>query len=151
MDIAMCCYDMETEELEYSGANNSLIVIRKNIEEQLSTFLSEESQYRFSGTDLLEIKADKQSIGSYSKGITFKSHKLKIQKGDRIYLFSDGFPDQFGGERAKKLKMAEFKHLLSKERLSEFRNQWDILQQFRKQWQGNLQQVDDICILGIQF
>ncbi len=151
MDIAMCRYNMKTGELNYSGANNSLILIREGIEEELSPFFKDSSTYRFANKDLLEIKANKNSIGSYTGRDIFTSHSIQTKKGDRIYLFTDGYPDQFGGARSKKLKMSNFKDFLHKQFDLKFRKQEEHMHKFRMDWQGDLQQVDDICVIGIEF
>ena len=147
----MCSYDRKTGMLEYAGANNSMLLIRKSIEKQLSPFVLNDQIYRFTDENLLEVRADKLSIGSYSAKVKFKSHRIQIKKGDRIYLFSDGYADQFGGPKAKKLKMMEFKNLLLSKSKSDLKKQSEVLHDFRMNWQGDLQQVDDICVVGIEF
>lgn len=92
MDIALC--KLDGNKLVYAGANNPLWIIRNN------------------SNSIEEIKADKQPIGKYHAQESFTSHEITLEKGDTLYLFSDGFVDQFGGERGKKLKSKLFKELL---------------------------------------
>lgn len=116
---------------QWSGANNPLWIIRKD-------------------TNILEeIKADKQPVGKFSDRKNFTSHDLTLKKGDRLYLFTDGYADQFGGEKGKKFKYKQLEELLlasSDSSIVEQKNQLDSA--FMK-WKGNLEQVDDICIIGI--
>ena len=98
---------------------------------------------------LEEIKADKQPVGKFSDRKKFTSHNVTFKKGDRLYLFTDGYADQFGGEKGKKFKYKQLEELLlasSNSSIVEQKNQLDSA--FMK-WKGNLEQVDDICIIGI--
>ncbi|NOQ74054.1 MAG: SpoIIE family protein phosphatase [Crocinitomix sp.] len=131
MDIALCALDLKNNTLEYAGANNSLYYIREN--------------------ELMEIKATKQPVGNYYARSAFKNHTLQIKPSDVFYLFTDGYPDQFGGERGKKFKYKNFKNLLFKihqNKLSDQRN--SLLSEFDN-WKGDNEQVDDVCILGIKI
>lgn len=116
---------------QWSGANNPLWIIRKDT------------------NTLEEIKADKQPVGKFSDRKKFTSHNVTFKKGDRLYLFTDGYADQFGGEKGKKFKYKQLEELLlasSNSSIVEQKNQLDSA--FMK-WKGNLEQVDDICIIGI--
>ncbi len=92
MDIAFCC--LEDKKLYYAGAHNPLWIIRNG------------------ATEIEEIKADKQPIGRFYKSKPYTTHTVELQKGDTFYVFSDGFADQFGGEKGKKIKTTGFKQLL---------------------------------------
>src|SRR5690606_32634832 len=99
MDIALCSLKLsesselsESYLLQYAGANNSLYIVRNGV--------------------LLETKADKQPIGAYETDKSFQNHEIELQKGDMVYLFSDGFADQFGGPKGKKFNYKQFKQLL---------------------------------------
>lgn len=151
MDIAMCCLNMSNFELEYAGANNSLYLIREGIRRSLGEVFADEKKYRYMNEDLLEFRADNQAIGSYSGSYRFNRVKLEVKKGDRLYLFSDGYADQFGGEKAKKLKSHGFKSFLASQMHGDFKKQREKLHEFRKSWQGSLAQVDDICVIGIEI
>jgi serine phosphatase RsbU (regulator of sigma subunit) len=133
MDIALCTLNTKTNELQYAGANNPLWVIRNNTDE------------------VEEIIATKQAIGIVDNPQPYKTHNIKLAKGDAIYVFSDGFPDQFGGPKGKKFMYKSFKKLLvsiSKENMDK---QHDLINNTYKEWVGNLDQVDDICIIGIRI
>ncbi len=95
MDIALCVLDKKTGVLEYSGANNPLYIIRKKEPNNIEI-----------------IKADKQPIGSFAERKPFTNHKIKLEKEDVVYIFSDGFADQFGGDKGKKFKYAQFRQVL---------------------------------------
>ena len=130
MDICLCRWDYK-DELTFSGAFNPLYIIRNN--------------------ELSEIKGNKQPIGKFIKRTEFSTHTLKLEKGDSIILFSDGFADQFGGERGKKLKYSNFKDVLvtaNKLPTDEFQS---YLSTFLKDWMGSEEQIDDICIMKVQF
>ena len=138
MDIALCV--IEKDELQFSGAHNSLIILRR-------------------GADHLEeIKADKQPVGKFADAKPFQQNKIKIEKGDTIYLFSDGYQDQFGGANnqntkpgGKKFKSTNFKKLLlSIHQLPLQEQKKKLLDEFER-WRGDFEQVDDICIVGIRF
>ena len=132
MDMALCVWNKKTNTLQYAGANNSLYYIRDG---QLS-----------------EIKADKHPIGSYKdETVKFKNHTIKVQKVDMIYLFSDGFADQFGGPKGKKFMYKQFKTLLTKTADMPSMKQGDFLLNHLKEWQGDIEQLDDVCIIGVRI
>ena len=132
MDIAMCIYKPNSGELQYAGANNPLYLIRKN--------------------ELEEIRPDKMPIGiSGTEELSFSNHILKMIPGDTIYLFSDGFADQFGGPLGKKFKYKPFKELLLKIHQLSMEEQKEILITEITEWKGELEQVDDILIMGVRF
>ena len=131
MDIALCCFNHKTKELFYAGANNDLYLISKN---EISIY-----------------KAAKRPVGAFSYQSEFVTHKIDYQEGDRIYLFSDGYADQFGGERGKKFKYSNFRKLLLDNSELDMNDQKDLLQETIIKWRGELEQIDDICVMGIQL
>jgi serine phosphatase RsbU (regulator of sigma subunit) len=138
MDMALVAIHKNNNKLEYAGANNSLYLIRDG--------------------ELTEIKADKQPIGYFDKATPFSNHEVTIQKGDCIYLFSDGFVDQFGGadetSRAlggKKYKSKNFKDLLLLIYQEPMTKQKEILNEAFFKWKGDLEQVDDVCVIGVRL
>lgn len=148
MDIALCCIEYEKDlpkTLHYAGANNPLWIInpkRKNIPE---------AAHSFKQGGGFEIKADKQAIGYTEKIKPFTTHSVTLESGDTIYSFSDGFPDQFGGEKGKKYKSANFKNFLLSiydQDMSEQRNR--IAKEF-EEWKYNQEQIDDVCIIGVRL
>lgn len=131
MDLALVSLNTETLELEYAGANNPLIIIRDK--------------------KIIEIKADKQPIGEFVKMTPFTNHSITLQKGDSIYLYTDGFIDQFGGKKDKKFKSKPFKELLIKIAHFPMQEQHKVLQKTLDDWRGEGHQVDDICIFGVRI
>jgi serine phosphatase RsbU (regulator of sigma subunit) len=92
---------------------------------------------------VLEIKADKWPIGKFEAARSFTSHSIELQKGDAIYLFPDGFVDEFGGEKGKKLKAKALRELLLSIQDK------SLLDQSFESWRGELEQIDDICVIGV--
>lgn len=133
MDIALCRIDKTTNELTFAGANNSMHLLRSG--------------------KLIELKGDKQPIGISHFNTTqqFIQQTLTLQKNDLIYLFTDGYPDQFGGELGKKFKYKKLEELLLSIHLKDMNEQLRLLEKAHKDWKGHLDQVDDICILGIKI
>jgi serine phosphatase RsbU (regulator of sigma subunit) len=148
MDLSLCAYDPKTLELQYAGAFNNLWVVRKNIS---SSYTPQTKNEIFFEEHLLEIKADKFPIGSNVDGVAdnYTNYKLKLQKGDCVYLYSDGFADQFGGPKGKKFKYnALKKFLVSVHELPPAEQREKLLSAFES-WRGNLEQVDDILVIGV--
>lgn len=129
MDIALCTLQNRT--LKYSGAHNPLWIIRDN--------------------ELIEIKADKQPIGKYSHQKAYNTHTVKLLENDTIYIFSDGFADQFGGENNKKFKTKNFKQLLLSIQSHELPIQKQLLEEAFNNWRGDIEQLDDVCIIGVRI
>ena len=133
MDISLCSLERKSGTLRWAGAYNPLWIVKGQ-----------------SG-ELIELKADKQPIGKYRDAKPFKTHQLELSKGDRIYIFSDGFADQFGGERSKKYKSANFKRFLIRLHDQPIKHSKDLLLDELERWKGDHEQVDDICIIGVEF
>ncbi|GDX52689.1 hypothetical protein LBMAG27_17360 [Bacteroidota bacterium] len=131
MDISLCALNIETGEMQWSGANNPIWILRDN--------------------NLIEIKGDKQPVGKYDTMHPFTNHKVPIQKGDTLYLFSDGYADQFGGQNNKKLTKAKFKELLLEIQNLNMLNQRNYLYEFHNKYKGSNEQVDDILIMGVKI
>jgi len=132
MDVAFCSIDKKNMILEFAGAFNPLYLIREN--------------------KITEIKGDRYAIGLDETNFmdqTFKNHLIPIQQGDIIYLFSDGFADQFGGSDGKKYKYRRFRHLLLNLHHLSMERQHEILENNVIEWRGNQEQVDDILVIGI--
>ncbi|MBL7896931.1 MAG: SpoIIE family protein phosphatase, partial [Crocinitomicaceae bacterium] len=99
----------------------------------------------------IEIKSDKQPIGKFIHAKPFTNHEFQMQKNDLLYLFSDGFADQFGGEKGKKLKSQTFKEILVQNRNKSMDEQRQLLEKYFDQWRGELEQIDDVCVMGIRI
>jgi serine phosphatase RsbU (regulator of sigma subunit) len=132
MDLSLCAINQSTMQLQYAGANNSLYIIRNK--------------------ELIELKPDKQSIGGthFEKDKIFTNHMFSLEKGDCIYLFTDGYADQFGGEKGKKLKYKNFQNLLIEINDFQMSDQKEKLANYFELWKGNLSQLDDVLVIGIR-
>lgn len=145
MDMALCSINFEKLELQYAGANNPLYILRK-----ASSDVPSEDKVE-GAVELMEIKADKQAIGAdTAKTKVFTNHKIKLEKGDAIYLFTDGYADQFGGEKGKKFKYSKLKGILIEIHGKTMKEQKNILDDHFEKWKGDLEQVDDILVIGIR-
>jgi serine phosphatase RsbU (regulator of sigma subunit)/tetratricopeptide (TPR) repeat protein len=149
MDICLCKWDKDSNELTYAGANNSLWLIRKG---ETSKDEKDDFAYVRKGeTTLIEVPADPQPVGRYGSFVEpFSSKKIQLKIGDRFYAFSDGYYDQFGGPRGKKLKPRVMKELLLDTVDISMQDQKEILTKKHLEWKGDCDQVDDICIVGIE-
>ncbi|MFH2094869.1 MAG: SpoIIE family protein phosphatase, partial [Bacteroidota bacterium] len=134
MDIALCT--LKGNMLSYSGANNPLWIIRNKTAEIPS---------------IEEIKPDKQPIGKYDSEKPFTTHSIELAKGDTFYIFSDGYADQFGGPQGKKFKYKAFKNLLLDIHNRPMSDQKSLLNNEFDNWKGSIEQVDDICVVGVKF
>lgn len=130
MDISLCTINVNTREVLWSGANNPLWYISKGI--------------------MNEITADKQPIGRHEKPLPFTTHTLNLNKGDCLYLFTDGYADQFGGPKGKKFKYKQFQEKLVEIASLPMEEQKTLLDEAINNWKGQLEQVDDVLIMGIR-
>jgi len=133
MDIALCSIDYEKNKLEYAGAYNPLYLFRNN--------------------ELMTLNADKFPIGAFlgEELRQFTNHSLELNKGDMIFLFSDGYADQFGGPKSKKFMIKRFRELLHEIHPLPVKKQKEILEKTFLEWKKDLQQVDDILVIGIKI
>lgn len=131
MDLALCSIDTEKNTLQFSGAHNSLIQIRDN--------------------ELFEYKADRMPVGvHYREKPSFTNYDVNIKPGDTFYIFSDGFPDQLGGEKRKKFLSKNFKNLLLEINEKPLYEQQDTLEWKLKDWMLDEDQTDDIIVIGFR-
>ena len=149
MDISLCSFNLATRELEFAGANNSLYIITKNKEKFIE--FKDNRTVSDAQANLITIPANKQPIGNFDYLEPFTNHQLQLEKGDFICLFSDGYADQFGGEKGKKFKYAPFKRLLLSSYHLSFNQQQDLIASTFDQWKGDLEQIDDVCVMGINI
>jgi serine phosphatase RsbU (regulator of sigma subunit) len=131
MDISICSIDLQGKNLQYAGANNSLFYIRNG--------------------NIHELKADRQPISKNSEVKPFNNHEIEIQEGDCIYMFSDGFSDQFGGPRRKKFMLSRLKQLLVEIHHKPMIVQKSLLEQALNTWKDGVDQVDDVCVFGARL
>lgn len=145
MDISICAFNKKTNELKWAGANNSLYCIRPIDAHVSVSAIKNETHY------LHELKPDVQPVGIYDKNEPFTTHTVNIESGTTVYLFTDGYSDQFGGPKGKKLKSKNFKRLLLENFHLEPSNQKIVLDQEFDKWRGEHEQVDDVCVIGVKF
>ncbi|MCW3104384.1 MAG: protein serine/threonine phosphatase [Bacteroidetes bacterium] len=133
MDIALCAYDESTGMLEFAGAYNSLWLVRNG--------------------KLTEVKADKKPIGVFigEELKPFHNYEVKQEKGDCVYVFTDGYADQFGGAKGKKFKYKPLQQLLIGNQHLSMQQQKELLDTTIESWRGVLEQVDDILVIGIRI
>jgi len=131
MDITFCKIDKESKTIEFSAANNPLWLIRKG--------------------EIQEFKADKQPVGIHRKMEPFNKQTINYELGDIIYLSSDGYADQFGGEKNKKFKSSNMKKLILSIASESMDKQGKIMGNTFEEWKGVNEQIDDVCVLGIKF
>jgi serine phosphatase RsbU (regulator of sigma subunit)/Tfp pilus assembly protein PilF len=131
MDISLCIFDKAKRSVDWTGANIPLWI------------------YRGKTKTIEVIKPDKQWIGLQSPDAPFSSQRIGLDVGDRIFLLTDGFADQFGGEKNRKLMAGRLREWLSKSSELSPREQGHFLEEGFMSWKGSLEQVDDVCIVGI--
>ena len=150
MDLAVCNLCYKTLTLQYAGAFNSMCLVRKNI---ANTYKTTNTRELFFGLDMLEIKSDKSPIGSNINDVAdvFTNHTLQLQKDDCIYIYTDGFADQFGGPKGKKFKYNQLKEVLVLNAHLPIEEQRDCLDKTFKDWKGKQEQVDDVLVIGIKI
>jgi serine phosphatase RsbU (regulator of sigma subunit) len=130
MDVSLCAWNKKTNELLWAGANNPLWYIQNK---QLKT-----------------LSADKQPIGKIDNPKPFTTHKVQLRPGDCIYVFTDGYADQFGGAKGKKFKYKQLQELLLANSDKSLDEQQKILSKTLDDWKGKLEQIDDVLIMGIR-
>ncbi len=131
MDGILICYDKTTNILEYSAANNEPILIRNN--------------------EVIELAKDRMPIGKGEKTIPFTLHTIELKSGDSLYLYTDGYADQFGGAKGKKFKYKQLNDLLLSLKDTQLIDQKSELELAFTNWKGNQEQVDDVLIIGIKI
>ncbi|CAG5078840.1 PAS domain S-box protein [Parvicella tangerina] len=128
MDVTFCVIDEEERMLFFAGANNSCFVVR--------------------GTELIRLRGDRQHVGYTENFKPFSDHALKLESGDQIYITTDGFIDQFGGENFKKFMLRRFLDLISQNSSVDFNGQKKLLEEAFHKWKGSGEQTDDVCVFG---
>jgi serine phosphatase RsbU (regulator of sigma subunit) len=138
MDMTLAKLNRAKMKLSFSGANNSLVLIRNG--------------------EITDFKGDKQPIGDFEYRKDFTQVDIDVQPGDAIYMFSDGYVDQFGGDTqevrlagGKKFKSKAFKDLLAEIYLKPMSEQHDIIVERFDLWRGELEQIDDVCVFGVRI
>ena len=152
MDISLLCINRAKHQITWSGANNQLWYIQcGNLSSNnFSASLSFQTESKHSNKMLNEIKANKQAIGKTYNPSPFSTHVLELKIGDMFYLLTDGFADQFGGPKGKKYKYKALAEKLSSISHLDLTEQKQELQSSFQEWKGELEQVDDVTIIGIR-
>ena len=130
MDIGLCVIDRKQKRFEYAGAFFPLYLVRDDM--------------------LIEVKGDKYIIGMNPEGIEYTNHEVDLKEDDIIYIFSDGYVDQFGGQENKKFMYRRFRYLLLKIHSLPFEDQKAILEENITTWMSGNSQVDDIMVIGFK-
>jgi serine phosphatase RsbU (regulator of sigma subunit)/tetratricopeptide (TPR) repeat protein len=132
MDMALCKYDPKKGTVQYSGAYNPLLHISKN--------------------EINQLKGDSQPVGLHTgKKLPFTSKEIQVAKGDMLYIYSDGFPDQFGGEKGKKYLSGKFKKFLLSISDKPIDEQDRLIKAEFTNWIGDHEQIDDVCVMGVRI
>jgi len=133
MDMALCILDKKTLKMQYAGAYNSVFIVRKS--------------------EVHELKANKMPIGIHAVKVDkgFENKEMELEKEDMLYLFSDGYVDQFGGEKGQKFKQKSFKELLCEIAEKSTDYQQESIEKTMENWQGDQSQLDDMMIMGVRI
>jgi serine phosphatase RsbU (regulator of sigma subunit) len=132
MDIALCSYSKNDNILNYAGAHRPILIIRNG--------------------EILEYRPNKFSIGGHStEGKHFDLNQIQVYPGDQIYLVTDGYADQFGGDKGKKFKFKNLKDLILSVSDKPMLEQKMIIDETFESWKGGLEQVDDVCLIGVKI
>lgn len=135
MDISLCLLDTAEMKLSWAGAHSPLWIVRKSGEE----------------TEFFELKGNKQPVGIYHRKQAFDQHEFDLRDDDMLYMFSDGFADQFGGPRDKKITRKRLKQIIMKvSQFASMSRQKDYLQFYYDQWKSDNEQIDDVCFMGLR-
>ena len=131
MDMALCVWDYKKGTINYSGAYNPMFMVRSG--------------------ELTVFNPEKCPVGIHAKEVPFTYQYIDVVKGDRIFMFSDGYADQFGGPRFEKFKLARFKKLLIETSYMPMHMQYDKLESTFVDWKQDMVQIDDVCVLGVEI
>ena len=137
MDASLTVYDFKNKKLIIAAANNPVWIVRTSTSSATA--------------EVIEIKADKMPVGKHDRdSVSFTQQEIDLQTGDVIYTLTDGFPDQFGGEKGKKFMSKNLRELLSSNAHLPMKEQKELLELTFKNWVGNLEQVDDVTLIGVR-
>jgi serine phosphatase RsbU (regulator of sigma subunit) len=156
MDISLCAINLETNILHWSGAHNPLWIMRSTSRSTVPENDFEVVEEALEATlEIIETKADKQPIGKFAFAKDFTHHEFQLKKGDEIYIFTDGFQDQFGGPESKfggkKYKVSRLRELLIALNFITMEEKRTKIEEAFENWKGELEQVDDVCVIGLKI
>jgi serine phosphatase RsbU (regulator of sigma subunit) len=150
MDMAMAIIDPENKEFQFAGANIPLYLVRMK-----EYYSGTESDLNLSMENdnygLYRLKADKQPVGPNWEKVDFSNHTIKLRDRDTLYIFSDGYKDQYGGKKRKKLKSNRLQNLLLSVQEAPMELQKRLLEDAFEKWRGHNEQIDDVCAVGIRI
>lgn len=145
MDASLVSFDFLNNKLIFAAANNPVWIVR-------SISSVEVGADGLKDVEVLETKPDKMPVGKHDKqDVPFAQHQIDLQKGDVVYTLTDGFPDQFGGDKGKKFMSKNLRELLAKNSHLPMQEQKDLLEETFKNWIGDLEQIDDVCLIGVRI
>ena len=138
MDCSLVSFDFKNQKLVYAAANNPVWIVRSNV--------------GVGDVEFIALKADRMPVGKHDKdSVPFTQHEFELELGDMVYTLTDGFPDQFGGPKGKKFKYKQLEELLVSISHYPMGIQKQKLDEVFENWKGNLEQVDDVCIIGVKI
>ena len=129
-DGILLCIDSETKQITYAAANNAPVLIQNN--------------------QLIDLPSNRMPVGIGERKENFTLYTIDAKPGDMIYLYTDGYPDQFGGPKGKKYKYKALNELLLAHHQSSMNEQYEVLKTNFNSWKGDLEQVDDVCVIGVK-
>jgi tetratricopeptide (TPR) repeat protein len=157
MDISLCAINFQQHKLSWSGANNPIWIVRQKTTSLLiasknnTESITIEPNVIDENYHLFEIKADKQPIGKYADPKPFSNWEIDLTKGDSVYIFTDGYADQFGGDKGKKFMAANMKKLILSIQNESVEMQKKLLDEAFENYRSDHEQIDDVCIIGVRF
>jgi ligand-binding sensor domain-containing protein/serine phosphatase RsbU (regulator of sigma subunit) len=150
MDISLCVYYPKTQEIKFAGANNPIYIVRKDNTPLIKDNEAMDIALSEFGKNLYETKGNKQPIGAYINRTPFTTHTFQLQSGDSVYVFSDGYADQFGGPKGKKFMYRTLKKMLLEHNNLSMVEQDIRYNEIIENWRGSREQIDDICLMGVR-
>ena len=161
MDISLVAINKNSNHCFWAGANNPLYIVKSHAYRQAGEKLKVKSEeistldFQLSNLELIELKGDKMPVSIHIKMEDFTNHEFDLSSGDRLFLFSDGFPDQFGGSKGRKFMYNEFKRLLIETSTLTMKEQGEAINVAYENWVNNdvkkYEQIDDITVLGLKI
>ena len=162
MDMAITIVDPQNQTLQFAGANIPLLLIRKKPGQENRDRINEEKAQGAVQMDLklsienedyalCRLKADKQPIGVHWEEVDFTTRKIRLRGGDSLYMFTDGFTDQYGGNNRKKFKSRRLKKLLLSVQEASMEQQGKIIEEAFEKWRAGYEQIDDVCMFGMRI
>src|SRR5690554_2508891 len=152
MDISIAKIKKDKDDfiVDWAGANNPLWIVPKDID-YLDCSSDAYSCVDHAGIKLIELRGNRRPVGRFVRSKHFTKQRIRLKKGDRMFMFSDGYTDQFGGDKNKKFSKKRFRYLLTSMQNESLSNFGDELYEFIASWSKGVEQVDDILVIGIEL